>query len=383
MLTGLPLPAWALPCSLAATPLLSAEQGLRVAPLNGVPALFRDGVAVPALMADPGAGGTVLRDGALFFDDVALQGRSVHSVEALAAPAVLNVRVVANCSYYDGDEGSKVYFGFHTKESRTARYIVVLCVRGGQRRLAVEKWKLGESDFTRPVDVPLDWSMNQPIDARLAVKGAQVEVWVDGKTVADFKDPEPLVPAHVTIGGYRSAGHFEHVRVEDAQGAVVSEDDFNDPPASLERWESSGGLETPRLNWAHAGIHLYTAECADLRANCPAPGEYDWQSVDSALERLARYDPQGLLLARVFLQYPPEWWVERHPDEIMHAYVDGKDTVERRLFPSFSSEPWREFAAAALRDLVRHLGEHPEGHRLAGMNLGAGHGLPQAIRRLF
>lgn len=367
------LPAWTLVLLAPAPWLEAAEEGLSVGPLRGIPTLFRDGVAVAPLMADPGAaGGVTLRDGSLHFDDVALQGRAVHFRGATQSPSSLSVRVVVSRSYYDGDEGSKVYFGLHPADSRRARYLAVLSVRGGQHRLVVERWD-SEGPPTRPADVPLDWRFGVPIQARLAVDGARVSVEVDGQSVISFEDPVPLVPGGITLGGYRTAGYYEQARVEDLQGAVLVEDDFADPDASLSKWEGPG-LEDPRLGWAHSDIHLYTTDCVNLADNWRGPGEYDWRSVDSILDSLSRYDPEGLLLARVRIN-APQWWMKLHPDQVMHAYVEGKDAPEPRSFPSFSSEQWRQEAAEALRALIRHLGEHPEGHRLAGMNLGAGHAL--------
>jgi len=92
----------------------------------------------------------------------------------------------------------------------------------------------------------------------------------------------------------------------------------------------------------------------------PKPGEpEDWRASDAACERVLGVNPKALLLPRIGL-YPPPWWYESHPDEMM-AWDDGT----KEQWYDVASPVYRQEAAARLSALITHL-EAKYGDRIAG-----------------
>jgi beta-galactosidase GanA len=75
-------------------------------------------------------------------------------------------------------------------------------------------------------------------------------------------------------------------------------------------------------------------------------------------------NPKAILLPRMGVSWPPEWWQKQHPDEIM-KYDDGS-----RSTASIFSDVWQKDAVYNLKKLINHLemkygnsiiGYHPSG----------------------
>jgi hypothetical protein len=86
--------------------------------------------------------------------------------------------------------------------------------------------------------------------------------------------------------------------------------------------------------------------------------------IDAALEA----NPRVLLLPRFGTTWPPEWWMQSHPDDVM-LYDDGA-----RQTASVHSVVWRRDAARHVTALVSHLeekyGDHLLGYHPSGQHTG-------------
>jgi len=98
----------------------------------------------------------------------------------------------------------------------------------------------------------------------------------------------------------------------------------------------------------------------------PKPGEtVDWKGVDAACETVLRANPNALLLPRIGL-YPPAWWREAYPGDVMQ-WDDGHRDNAVPASPQF-----RRDAAERLMALIEHLeekfGDHMAGYHPTGQN---------------
>lgn len=96
--------------------------------------------------------------------------------------------------------------------------------------------------------------------------------------------------------------------------------------------------------------------------------ETSFATTDAAIDAALKADPDALVIPRFGVTWPPQWWVDKHPEEIM-LYDDGK-----RRTASVHSRIWRDEAAENVRALVRHLeekyGDHMLGYHPTGQHTG-------------
>ncbi len=101
----------------------------------------------------------------------------------------------------------------------------------------------------------------------------------------------------------------------------------------------------------------------------PRDGEsYDYTEVDRRMDAAIEVNPSVLVIPRLGLSWPPQWWREQYPDELM-LYADGS-----RGIASIYSKIWRDAATKHLRSLIRHLerkySNHIVGYHPCGQNTG-------------
>lgn len=117
---------------------------------------------------------------------------------------------------------------------------------------------------------------------------------------------------------------------------------------------------------AAAGISLVTFE---VNPPWEPPGAApDWSEVDELCQLVLDANPNALLIPRVLL-YPPEWWIQAHPDDVV--VWDEPTAPSGRGVPGLanasttatvSSPLYRRDAAEQLAALIHHLEEKFSGH---------------------
>lgn len=105
------------------------------------------------------------------------------------------------------------------------------------------------------------------------------------------------------------------------------------------------------------------------------PGEFDFSSIDKAMNAVVSNNPNALIFPRVDLFSPP-WWNERNRDEIMR-FDDGATMKQMSRYgntelPSWASETWRTDVADCLRRMIAHIQRQPYGNRVVGYHLSSG-----------
>jgi len=93
--------------------------------------------------------------------------------------------------------------------------------------------------------------------------------------------------------------------------------------------------------------------------------DFSKHDVDVWVDKVLAANPNALLLPRFPTDWPPDWWREAHPDDVMQ-FADGK----RDGPASIHSLAWRRDAATQVATLVRHLeakyGDHMVGYHPCG-----------------
>ena len=97
------------------------------------------------------------------------------------------------------------------------------------------------------------------------------------------------------------------------------------------------GRKLPKSSFFRAGCSMYTTweHGPQLREVWKEDGRYDWSEIDGYLRKLAALDPRGRLHGR-FRFDAPDWWIQRHPEQMVHVrQLDG--TTQQTKVVSFAS----------------------------------------------
>lgn len=128
-------------------------------------------------------------------------------------------------------------------------------------------------------------------------------------------------------------------------------------------------------------VRLLTLELRD-EANGRAPvtwwtgmGQYQFETVDRALQDLLDVAPESYLAPRIIMDAPDDW-LDAHPDDIV-GYADPASWDDTGSWggprkASWASAAWRRDAGEALRQLIRHAAEQPYASRIIGWHVGSG-----------
>ncbi len=116
-----------------------------------------------------------------------------------------------------------------------------------------------------------------------------------------------------------------------------------------------------QIRMAHqAGVDFVTTI---LEVPWPQPPlAQDFSALDSAMDQILYANPQAYVIPRLML-YPPEWWKNQNPDELMQW--DPNSGISHGRHESVSSQKWLQEALAMLEGTIRHL-EEKYGERIAG-----------------
>lgn len=120
---------------------------------------------------------------------------------------------------------------------------------------------------------------------------------------------------------------------------------------------------------AAAGRHGVDIVSFPLTTPWPKPGEpRDFGEIDRRIGAAIRANPKILILPRLGVTWPPKWWSDEHPDELM-LYDDGS-----RGIASIHSRRWLndalEHNAALIEYVERKYGDHILGYHPCGQNTG-------------
>lgn len=96
----------------------------------------------------------------------------------------------------------------------------------------------------------------------------------------------------------------------------------------------------------------------------------DPERIQLVMDTLTRANPDLLVLPRIRL-IPPDWWRERHPEEVIRHYLPDTREFAAGKWAAITSTLWREAALAALSETVRYFEAH-WGDRVIGYHSGFG-----------
>ena len=123
--------------------------------------------------------------------------------------------------------------------------------------------------------------------------------------------------------------------------------------------------------FGEAGINVFTT---GVSLGWNGPDQYDYTGLDRMMARLLEWNPNALLVPRVWMG-APGWWVEAHEDEVT-TYATGVEWGPNvwggTKQASFASLLWRQEAGEALRRLVRHINDSPYSDRVISYHLAGG-----------
>ena len=120
-----------------------------------------------------------------------------------------------------------------------------------------------------------------------------------------------------------------------------------------------------------AGINVFTT---GVSLGWTGPGQYDYTALDQMMARLLEWNPEALVVPRVWMG-APGWWVDAHEGEVT-TYATGAAWAGNvwggTKQASFASQLWRREAGEALRALVRHVNAAPYSDRIISYHLACG-----------
>lgn len=111
-----------------------------------------------------------------------------------------------------------------------------------------------------------------------------------------------------------------------------------------------------------AGIEIYSFFRSIPHYDHPywtGEGEYDFSRIDAAIRRFRELLPGRFCIPRIYVS-APDWWLDRHPDEMCGFAVKGPRTRhdapwQGTKHESFASELWKREMGEAFRRLIRHI----------------------------
>ena len=136
-----------------------------------------------------------------------------------------------------------------------------------------------------------------------------------------------------------------------------------------ENW--NGGNRSLRRQVAafrDAGMHVYGLGV--LTPNVwRADGSIDFADAERKMRDVLSIDPEARFQFCITTSFPPKWWMDSHPDELV-AYANAEvnpaewDHIKNCRAPSFASKVWRRDMCDYIMRLVKHLESTPYAKRI-------------------
>ncbi|MEK6795561.1 MAG: beta-galactosidase [Spirochaetota bacterium] len=271
--------------------------------------------------------------------------------------------------YSEPDRGMMV-FTFGNKASEIILDdIRVTDVETGREVIALSDFEQGQESFTR------EWKF-WPTDAQNTVGTVAVVPGAgrdgSGGLKITLKDPPngkwPAFNIHhekLSIeGGHQYRVEF-WARAEPEQKVNIR---FTRPVS----WNTLAGsldlfISQVKLA-ATAGVDMVSFETT---LPWPEPGKQpDFNGYDNLFKIILEANPNALLIPRIKVNNPPEWWVKANPNEMMRWEGERAQARDLRSYACVASKKYRADAAKHLTALITHVeerfGEHAAGYHPTG-----------------
>ena len=339
--------------------------------LNGAPAFFVDGKPHAGLMSTQRIQRPVIEDGKLLL--TCKPGIYINRSLVLARELDNNFEIEGSVTVVKKALGAGSNISIQaicTSSFTSAFYFMGLEVNKGTGEHQVSLIKY-HGDYQRWFDIPFPWRTGKPYRIKLTVHGDRISAFVDGRLIAEKKDPVPLPIRFVKFSVYHSVSTVDDVRLTGPGGKVLLEDDFS--VIRQDNWWGGGqnwgktallSRVSDDVKFSRHGVHLCHV-LLRLDQIWSAPGKFDFSVMDAKLSDVLEEDPEGWIVVRWNID-PPQWWRDSHPDEMARNIdADGK-TIPLNRHASFPSKLWLDEGAEAVAQLIRHHNSSDYGRRILG-----------------
>ena len=144
-----------------------------------------------------------------------------------------------------------------------------------------------------------------------------------------------------------------------------------------ENWDGGNqGLRRQIAAFRDANMHLYGVGILTPKV-WRADGSIDFRAAESSMHDVLSIDPEAHFQFCITTSFPPKWWMDRHPDELVdyaNATVNAteRDHIKNYRAPSFASKLWRRDMCDYISRLVRYLESTPYAKRIFAYRLDFG-----------
>ena len=136
-----------------------------------------------------------------------------------------------------------------------------------------------------------------------------------------------------------------------------------------ENWNGGNrGLRRQVAAFRDAGMHVYGLGV--LTPNVwRADGTIDYAAAERKMRDVLSIDPEARFQFCITTSFPPKWWMDAHPDELV-AYANAEvnptewDHIKNCRAPSFASKVWRRDMCDYITRLVKYLESTPYAKRI-------------------
>ena len=136
-----------------------------------------------------------------------------------------------------------------------------------------------------------------------------------------------------------------------------------------ENWNGGNrGLRRQVAAFRDAGMHVYGLGV--LTPNIWRPdGTIDFADAERKMRDVLSIDSEARFQFCITTSFPPKWWMDRHPDELV-AYANAEvnptewDHIKNCRAPSFASKLWRRDMCDYIARLVKYLESTPYAKRI-------------------